>query len=267
MLDEVEQAAIGPLEVLEGHDHRAALGDPLEQGAPGGEKRLALASCVIGLRRLEAQQAAQRWLDPLALDFIRYEIGEHGAQLVKRAVALLRLGDSGALTDHLREGPEGDPVAVRGATSLMPVGGLGQPVQVFLQLPGETALAEAGLARDQDEANPALVRGGVVEVLQDAHLHVAADERRLELRAAAGSATPRHDAKRPIGLDRRPFSLQGLVAGRLVGDCLRARLLRGLSHEHAPGRRHRLQARRGVDHVARHHPLALRADGDGGLSG
>ena len=38
MLDEVEQTAVGPLEVLEDEDGRASRGDPLEEDPPGGEE-------------------------------------------------------------------------------------------------------------------------------------------------------------------------------------------------------------------------------------
>ena len=42
VLDEVEEAVIGPLEVLEDHDHGHLLGDALEEGAPRREQLAAL---------------------------------------------------------------------------------------------------------------------------------------------------------------------------------------------------------------------------------
>ena len=170
MLDEVEQAAIGPLEVLEGHDHRSAVGDPLEQGAPGREEDLALATSVFSIRCLESQQAAQRRFDSQALVLVGHEFDEHDAQLVERAVSLLRLGDARTLPDHLRQGPERDPVPIRGAASGMPVRRFGQSIQVLLQLPAEPGLADASLSGDQHKPNPALVGGNVIEILQQAQL-------------------------------------------------------------------------------------------------
>ena len=42
VLDEVEQARIGPLQVLEQEDRGRPVGDPLEERAPGGEELLAI---------------------------------------------------------------------------------------------------------------------------------------------------------------------------------------------------------------------------------
>src|SRR5918999_1835441 len=42
LLDEVQEAVIGPLEVLEDHHYRARLGDPLEEGPPREEELAAL---------------------------------------------------------------------------------------------------------------------------------------------------------------------------------------------------------------------------------
>ena len=54
VVDEVEQAGIGPLEVLEHEHDRAALGDALEEDPPGREQRLAPA----GRRLIDAEQAS-----------------------------------------------------------------------------------------------------------------------------------------------------------------------------------------------------------------
>jgi len=56
VLDEVEKARIGPLEVLEDENGRALLGDPLEERPPRGEQRfLLLGSRISGGR--EAQES------------------------------------------------------------------------------------------------------------------------------------------------------------------------------------------------------------------
>ncbi len=48
VLDEVQQARVRPLHVLEGEHRRIALGQALEEKAPGGEEVLLVASLVLG---------------------------------------------------------------------------------------------------------------------------------------------------------------------------------------------------------------------------
>ena len=62
----------------------------------------------------------------------------------------------------------------------MPPDRLDQAVHVLEELPGEAGLADPGRADDADEPRPALADSGVVEVLEQPELLVAADERRLE---------------------------------------------------------------------------------------
>ena len=68
VVDEVERAGIGPVEVLE-HEHDRALGgDPLEERPPRREQLLAR---HLG-RRVDTQQDEERGLDPAPLRFVRY---------------------------------------------------------------------------------------------------------------------------------------------------------------------------------------------------
>ena len=70
VLDEVHQARIGPLQVLEDEDDRRPLGNALEEPSPGGEELVA-----VELRRLAApEQGRQARLDPSALGVIADEL-------------------------------------------------------------------------------------------------------------------------------------------------------------------------------------------------
>ena len=88
----------------------------------------------------------------------------------------------------------------------------------FEELPGEPALADAGRADDADEARPPLAARGVEQVLEQAQLVVAADERRLERVAAVATAALGDDPERAPGRDRRRLALERLLAGLLEGD-------------------------------------------------
>src|SRR5947207_12414156 len=95
----------------------------------------------------------------------------------------------------------------------MPPDGLRETVDVFQELPGEPALADA--RRTDDRYQPsALLRGRrVEEVLEESQLDVAADEWRLE---CLGAIAPTHlgdDSQRTPRRDRGRLSLERLFAG------------------------------------------------------
>ncbi len=82
--------------------------------------------------------------------------------------------------------------------------------------------------------------------------------------ASSASARPwppacRDHAQRLPGGDRRGLALQRVVADPLEHDGARRGAHGGLSHQHGAGFRHALEPRGGVDEVARHHSLVLRA--------
>ena len=150
----------------------------------------------------------------------------------------------------------------------MPVDVLEQAVDVLEELPGEPALADAGLAGDRHEPGASLAGGRVEEVLEQAELVVATDERRLEaLRAGPRRrAWPRRASARHAG-DRGGLALEQLLAGRLEGDGAGCGPVGRLADQDHARRRHRLEAAGGVDEVAGDHALADGAEGDGRLAG
>ena len=266
VVDEVEQSVVGPLEVLEDEHHDTQLGDPLEEDAPGGEQRFAVGS-FVGVARLQTEQLGQARLHPAAFGLVGDPLGERGGQLRPGRRRILPLGDPGPAPDHLGEGPEADPFAVGRGATLVPVDDLGHAVHVLLEFPDEPALADPALADDRDQPRAPFGTGCDVEVLEHPQLRPPPDERRLELYVPPGSAAASHHPERAVGRHRRGLALECLVARGLEGDRLRRRLVGRLADEDGAGRCHGLEARRGVDQVARDHPLVRRPEGHRRLAG
>ena len=108
----------------------------------------------------------------------------------------------------------------------------------------------------------------VEELLDEAQLAVAADERRLEARRRC-SAPPRAAVTRSArqSAHRLGLALQLVLAGVLVGDRRLGRALRRLADEHRARLGGRLDARGGVDEVAGDHALPVGAERDRRLAG
>ena len=115
---------------------------------------------------------------------------------------------------------------------------------------------------------PLLAPGGVEQVLEQAELVVAADERRLEAsRMRLRPPALGDDPQRAPGGDRAGLALEHLLAGRLERDRLLGRALGRLADEDGAGRRDGLQPARGVDEVAGDHALVRGAERDRRLAG
>ena len=117
VVDEVEEARVGEVQVLEDHDDRTARREPLEERAPGTEELLGPDP------RFEAQQREEGGLDPGSLGLVRDVCGEHGRDGGPGRRLVVGLLETGATPDHLAERPERDPVAVRRATAVVPPDG------------------------------------------------------------------------------------------------------------------------------------------------
>ena len=109
-------------------------------------------------------------------------------ELSPSVLGRLLLRDSGAHTHHLGQRPVRDALAVGETAAAVPVDVADEPVDVALELGREPRLADPGDADDRDQACLALVARGVEEILDQAHLAVAPDERRLEAGRAALAA-------------------------------------------------------------------------------
>ena len=110
MVDEVEQAFVGPVEILEDEDERALVGDPLEEAPPGGERLLLVVAPAA--RVLDARQWAEMADRPFDV------VGRQGRRdrshrsFRSASSFAVRLEDAGVRLDHLPERPEADPLAV-----------------------------------------------------------------------------------------------------------------------------------------------------------
>ena len=149
----------------------------------------------------------------------------------------------------------------------MPPDELQQPVEVFGELPGQAGLADTGRADDRDETSAPLSARRVEQVLEQAELVITSDEGRLQGVRATLATTFGDDPEGAPCRDRGGLAFEGLVADGFERDGTARRALGRLPHQDAAGRRHGLQARRRVDQIARHHPLARGAEVDHRLSG
>ena len=155
VLDEVEQARVGPVQVLEDEHDGPLLGQPLEEEPPRGEEILPVGSGPLG----EAEQVREPRLEPgpLLRRRGRAPRATRGASPSAGSGASSS-SDPGAHPDHLGERPVGDALAVGEAAAAVPPDVVGEPVDVLLELPGEARLADPGDADDGDELGLALVR-------------------------------------------------------------------------------------------------------------
>ncbi len=112
MVEEVEQALVRPVKVFD-HQHERAPGrERLERAAPGSKRIFP----TLAYRSVEREQQPQVALDPLGLARVGHEIAHGAVQLRLRHRRVVRLEDPGLRFDHLAEGPERHPIAVREGT-------------------------------------------------------------------------------------------------------------------------------------------------------
>ncbi len=73
MLDEVEQALVGMLGVVDHPDHRVAVvAEPLEEGGPGGEQVVPAETGPL----VQTDQGREPWSQPVALALVGDELGQ-----------------------------------------------------------------------------------------------------------------------------------------------------------------------------------------------
>src|SRR3954471_10829167 len=104
-------------------------------------------------------------LDERALLGVDHPGGEPIGQLAGGGFVWIILGDVEPLSHHLRQRPETYSVAIRQAAPAMPEEVRGQAVDVLLELPSQSGLADAGSPHDTDEPRGCAIDGGVQELL------------------------------------------------------------------------------------------------------
>jgi hypothetical protein len=149
VLEEVDQARVGPLHVLEDEDRRAAVGETLEQDAPRGEQVLLISGDTL----FEPEQMRQARLDVAAFVGIGNVLVDRRPELLEGGGLGLVFDDPAAHANHLGQCPVRDSFPVREAAGAMPPHTLHQAVHVLLELPRQTRLADAGDTEDGDEVS------------------------------------------------------------------------------------------------------------------
>ncbi len=176
VLDEVEQARVRPLHVLEGEHRRIDLGQPLEEQPPGREEILPVTACSL----LQTEEMREARLDERPLLPVEQVLLEGFRELVARGGGLLVLPDQAAHPHHVGQRPVGDAFAVGETAASVPVDLFDDPVEVLVELPDQARLADPGEAGNRDQMRSTLLGAAVEEILDQLHLAVATDERRLQ---------------------------------------------------------------------------------------
>ncbi len=251
LVDEVEQAVVGPVQILEDEHERMLLGEALEVGSPSGERLALLIAALV----LAADQWQERLHHPGA--FCVVDTREALPQLPARDVEGVVLLNPGLRLHHLSDRPEAHALAVRERASLTPPDEVRCLADALEELGDEPRLADPGHPDERDELRLERFTGPLERGEDRRELARSPDERQ---RRALLEIHP--EAR--LGLDSLPDE-QGLCLalrddGRafLVVDHVPRRAIGRLADEHAVHGSRGLQAGSRVDDVPRRHPLSLR---------
>ena len=183
MVQEVHHARVGPLQVLDHHDHREVFREALEEEPPAREELLP----GEHLRTRQTEQLPEARGDVVPVGTVGNPALEAAAQTLGDDIERVLLADLEPRADHLRQGPVAHALPVGQAASGVPQHVSRQPVDVLEELPGETGLTHPGDSRDEHHPRRLTFRGGVEELLYEAELVVPPDEGRLEDARALGA--------------------------------------------------------------------------------
>ena len=261
VVDEVEQARVGEVRVLEDHDHRGGRREALEEGPPGSEQLLRADPGV------DAQEGQQGRLDPAAVRLVGDVGRERLGHLRPGRRLVVGLHEPAPLADHLAECPEADSVAVRRAATIVPPDGLHQAVHVLEEFPGQPGLPDPARADHGHKTRSPLAAGGMEQVLEQSQLVVATDEGRLKGLAPVPAAALRDDPQGPPGRHGGGLALERLVTRFFEGDGAGRGPPCRFADEDGAGGGHGLEPGGGVHQVAGDHSLVGRAERDRRLAG
>jgi hypothetical protein len=176
MLDEVQEAAAGPLDVLEHQHERVALRDRFEEVPPRGERR----APPISLWRGEVADADERpelCTHPSCVRGIGDHLAHGLAELLLGGRGVVRLEDPCLCFHDLAQRPVREAVAVRGRAGLAPPDEPRAEVDAPEELRHQPALADPRLADDRDELRPVSIHDPLEGVLERGELPGPPDER------------------------------------------------------------------------------------------
>jgi hypothetical protein len=222
MVDEVEQAVVGPVQVLEDEDERALLGQALEEATPGSEG-LGPALTSRGRLLAEPDERLEMGYEPFELRGVG-DVPHRAAQLLLGDVARIGLEDSGLGFDDLGESPERHALAVRERASLPPEDEIGIGLDGVQELVDEAALADAGHPDEREELGRAILARPRERSPEEVELLRSADESRAglprDVDAEAGPCLDRFPDRQRLGLALDQHGLSLAVDDRPLGSAV-----------------------------------------------
>ena len=256
MLHEIEQIRRSMMSVLDQDRHRLHRSQLLEEPPATSEQLLTrqhhAAVPTIGA---DTEQPTDPHPDELAIRLRPHIAGQPVTQLRGDGHRVVVLGDPQTLTDHLRQRPIHQTVAIRQTPTAMPPHPVGQPVDVFLELPTEPRLAHPRRARHHHQPRHTTLRRRMEQLAQSTHLRTPPRQRRLQTVDALHTPHARHHPHRPPQMLRFRLALERVSTLVVIADRVRRQPTRRPIHPHRPRRSGALDPRRRVHRVTRDHPL------------
>ncbi len=254
LVDEVEQALVSPLEILEDEDQRTLRGELLEEAPPGREGLRSSAAPELRLV-LEPGQRAQASGDPFCVGRV-HEFPGRSPEFLARGGLVVRLENAGLRFHDLGQRPERHAVPVCEASALSPGRELLLGVDNAGEFVQQAALADAGDADERHELWRALLAHAVEGRLEQTDFSRAADQLaghvvehfRPESRARLDRLPDRDRFGLPLRCDR--FRLA-------VSDRVARSALSGLVHDHTVDGSGALKPCGGIYNIPRRHSLTL----------
>ncbi len=249
--------AVGPMDVLEQHDHGVGVRHPLEEQSPRGEEvRLVPRRPILqpeqlrepAARRIAVRSDRERCRPRVARSFADAETESSSSTMPARPRTISASAQNATPSPYARHRPR-----CHHAESA-------RPSKYFSNSHARRDLPIPPTPVTETQVGPMLVGGGVVELLHEPQLAIPADERRLQRRGRRHAPSePDHSDGAPE-LHRLRLALQLVAPGVLVGDRGVGRPLGRIADEHASGLCGRLDPGGGVHEVAGDHPLSLGAE-------
>jgi hypothetical protein len=179
LVDEIQKAVIGPVDVFEHQHGGALLGHALDESPPSREGFIATVSAELRLLR-ESDERQQVRLDPRGIGF-RQRVRGGTAELVRHLGRSVLLVHARLRLDDLTQRPERDAVAVCEAAALPPRDELGVGVDDPRELVDEPTLPDAGDPDERDELRRTRMPRAFECVSHDAELAFPTDELRARV--------------------------------------------------------------------------------------